>query len=522
MEIRDLISKIDSIQVEAAYQSPTGHNPAGYDEPYSFAQTKKIDLNTPSKSLKSTTSSNEILVNKTIQNLKNILSKVKNIANLNIQTESIKTTLLHDFKYLYEEGEPSIWQNIKDFSKRAGSKLVLPLTIAYDVWNGWNQINEIPEEYTKDQKREEITRIVSKLIASWGPFWVGTIIGGAIAGAIAGPAALPGFIAGAVGGGVASYYLGDDVDAIVDAIVDHLYDIESEETYADSNELIDPSLYVASEPEKFNRLKQFLNIKTTSDAIDHEVQKAIINFQKTNNIPINGFPTSETYLAAGINESVNESLRRLLTLIDGYNNVSEGAFKGRFQRGMISPKKLPLKKEMIATNPAQFGAKKVEQLPKTTAKPPETPEAPKTTAKPPEQLSTPTKSGVAGKILKTGAVGITGAAGIRHVLTPDETTTTDQTKTKDTGIRPTPDTGAKPTSDTGAKPTSDTRTSAKPTSQQVDPKLISVADEAKLALQKAASINDARVRNAMEELDMYLASISEKVPGLNWKAASWL
>ena len=161
---------------------------------------------------------------------------------------------------------------------------------------------------------------------------------------------------------------------------------------------------------------------------------------------------------------------------------------------------------MIATNPAQFGAKKVEQLPKTTAKPPETPEAPKTTAKPPEQLSTPTKSGVAGKILKTGAVGITGAAGIRHVLTPDETTTTDQTKTKDTGI----------------KPTSDTRTSAKPTSQQVDPKLISVADEAKLALQKAASINDARVRNAMEELDMYLASISEKVPGLNWKAASWL
>ena len=51
----------------------------------------------------------------------------------------------------------------------------------------------------------------------------------------------------------------------------------------------------------------------------------------------------------------------------------------------------------------------------------------------------------------------------------------------------------------------------------VNPEMQKIADEAKLLLKHAAKYPDAIVKNEMEKLDMFLAS----VPGLNWKAASW-
>lgn len=53
---------------------------------------------------------------------------------------------------------------------------------------------------------------------------------------------------------------------------------------------------------------------------------------------------------------------------------------------------------------------------------------------------------------------------------------------------------------------------------KASPEMTRIADEAALLLDQAAKFNDARVRNEMEKLDMFLAS----VPCLNWKAASWL
>ena len=208
MEIRDLISKIDRIQTEAAYQSPTDHNPAGYEEPWSMTMAGKHSSQKINKSQEQDPSSE--LINR----IQNLLIRLRKITN----SQSIKESLIQEFGYLYEEETTptSLWQKIKKF----GSKLILPAGAAITIWDGWTQINELPPDLTKQQKKEEITKIISKLVAEYGTFWVGGIIGGAIAGAIFAPSALAGFI----GGGLAAdYYLSDDVDGIVDKIVEHLY-----------------------------------------------------------------------------------------------------------------------------------------------------------------------------------------------------------------------------------------------------------------------------------------------------------
>jgi len=110
----------------------------------------------------------------------------------------------------------SAWSKIK----LAGGKVLGIGAIVYEIWEGWQEIQRIPSTYTEQQRKVEITKIVSRLIASFGTFWVGAVIGGALAGAITGPGAIFGFI----GGGIASQYLlGDDVNVIVDKIVDKLY-----------------------------------------------------------------------------------------------------------------------------------------------------------------------------------------------------------------------------------------------------------------------------------------------------------
>jgi hypothetical protein len=110
----------------------------------------------------------------------------------------------------------SAWSKIKTM----GGKVLTVGAIAYAIWDGWQQIKQIPSTDTPEQRKIKITKIVSKLIAENGTFLVGAIIGGALGGVIPGPGHILGFLAG----GVASmHYLGDDVNLIVDKIVDKLY-----------------------------------------------------------------------------------------------------------------------------------------------------------------------------------------------------------------------------------------------------------------------------------------------------------
>ena len=211
MEIRNLISKIDRIQTEAAYQSPTDHNPAGYEEPWAMTMAGKY----PSQ--KTNKPQAEDPANELINRLQNLLIRLRKVKN----SQSISESLIREFSYLYEEDtpSPSLWQKIKKF----GSKLTLPIGAAIAILDGWKQINELPPDLNKQQKKEEITKIIGKLVAEYGTFWVGGIIGGAIAGAFFTPAALAGFISGGL---AADYYLSDDVGGIVDKIVEHLYEDE--------------------------------------------------------------------------------------------------------------------------------------------------------------------------------------------------------------------------------------------------------------------------------------------------------
>jgi hypothetical protein len=110
----------------------------------------------------------------------------------------------------------SAWSKIK----LAGGKLLGIGAIAVSVWDGWQQIQALPSTLTEQQRKVEITKIISKLIAEFGTFWVGAIIGGALAGAVSGPGAIVGFIGGGL---AANYLLGNDVNLIVDKIVDKLY-----------------------------------------------------------------------------------------------------------------------------------------------------------------------------------------------------------------------------------------------------------------------------------------------------------
>ena len=118
------------------------------------------------------------------------------------------------------------WDGIKKLGKRAA----LPLIVATEAWNGYEEIKKLPTDLDENQYRAEVTKIVSKLVARFGWFWVGMALGAALfssATVVTGPgalvAAVGGAIAGGAGGLAAEYMLGDSTDKIVDAIVNRLY-----------------------------------------------------------------------------------------------------------------------------------------------------------------------------------------------------------------------------------------------------------------------------------------------------------
>jgi len=111
--------------------------------------------------------------------------------------------------------------------KGVASKAAFPLTAAYSIYEGYQQIAAIPKDTPRDQYRVAVAKIVARLVNEFGLFWVGAILGAGLAGAISGPGAIVGFIAGGAGGIAANYFLGDSAGAITDSIVDQLYGTSS-------------------------------------------------------------------------------------------------------------------------------------------------------------------------------------------------------------------------------------------------------------------------------------------------------
>jgi hypothetical protein len=163
-------------------------------------------------------------------------SKV-NESQVNITKTLVESFGYHyDLKYLTEEDAAAIsayggmdfgkfLQGGKNLVKGIVRKAATPLDAAWSAKEAWDEIQELEKDkMSENEYRQEVTRIVSQLIASIGLFWAGAILG-----ALAGSAIVPGLgtigglIVGGAGGAAASQVLGNDVETIVDALVDKLY-----------------------------------------------------------------------------------------------------------------------------------------------------------------------------------------------------------------------------------------------------------------------------------------------------------
>lgn len=153
-----------------------------------------------------------------LKRLEELVNKYNKLKPKKESAINIEQSLLESFGYTINEA--GAWDSVKRVGGKIFSKAAFPVAAGLAIWEGWTQIQELPPSLSDQQRRAEITKIISKLVAEFGTFYVGAIIGGAIGGLLGGVGAIPGFIAGGV---ASSILLGDDVNAIVDKIVDYLY-----------------------------------------------------------------------------------------------------------------------------------------------------------------------------------------------------------------------------------------------------------------------------------------------------------
>jgi hypothetical protein len=150
----------------------------------------------------------------------------------------ISKQLVESFGYEQQLDEYS-WQDLKGTASKAANKLAGPLLIATYIWQGYQEITALPTSLSKEQYRSAVAKIITKMIADYGLFAVGTALGGIIGGAVAGPGAIVGILTGGI---AAEYLLGDSVDEIVEKIVDALYPVGKEDPNTEKIRLIQQTL----------------------------------------------------------------------------------------------------------------------------------------------------------------------------------------------------------------------------------------------------------------------------------------
>lgn len=117
----------------------------------------------------------------------------------------------------------------KSNALKIGGKLLTPALVAWQCWDAWKEIQALPPNMKPSEKKNKITKIVSKLVANIGLVWAGAGLGALVGSSIVpGPGTLAGFLGGIVGGIGADYLLGDSVNSIVEKIVDEVVPAEDE------------------------------------------------------------------------------------------------------------------------------------------------------------------------------------------------------------------------------------------------------------------------------------------------------
>lgn len=115
---------------------------------------------------------------------------------------------------------------------RYGGAVLMTVSAAVEIKRGYDQIQALSPNLTEQQHKQEVTKIVTKLIAEFGLVWVSAYIGALLAGTAA-TAVLPGlgtvavgivgFIGGAAAGVAALNFAGETVEQIVEKLVDAYY-----------------------------------------------------------------------------------------------------------------------------------------------------------------------------------------------------------------------------------------------------------------------------------------------------------
>jgi len=112
------------------------------------------------------------------------------------------------------------------------NNIVVPLAIAYQIYDGWSRILAIPKNLDPEDYEKQVYVIISELIAEFGLGFVSAELGALLAGVVGSAVfpgvgtaamALAGFIAGGVAGFTAEHFLGADARSIARRIVYTLY-----------------------------------------------------------------------------------------------------------------------------------------------------------------------------------------------------------------------------------------------------------------------------------------------------------
>ena len=211
---------------------------------------------------------------------------------------------------------PGVMDKIKAGAKGLLKKAALPLTAIYSIWDGYTQIKALDTNMPQDQYRAAVSKIVARLVAEYGLFWVGSILGAGIAGAISGPGALVGFVAGGAGGLAANYVLGDSVGAITDQIVDYFYGTGRSSMSAEDQASIKENMAIIQDFVKNNANLITPDMQTRIDAVTKAVKSS--GTQPVRPVqPVPATPAQASTPAAR-EADVQDTLNRLDALLKTY------------------------------------------------------------------------------------------------------------------------------------------------------------------------------------------------------------
>jgi peptidoglycan hydrolase-like protein with peptidoglycan-binding domain len=197
MSLRDLINKLDSINVET--------RPATKQEQVVFSISEEVSVQN--------TLSTELMESFGILTEEQIIARELFLAE---GLDPLSEAFTMDDAWAWAKG---LGVGVLGAIKKIG----IPITVAYEIYMAWEEIKRLPKDMPRNRFKSEVAKIITRAVGQTGLVWFGALVGGVVAGTIGlttGPGAIILALAGAIG---SAYAFGDDVDKMAGALVDFFY-----------------------------------------------------------------------------------------------------------------------------------------------------------------------------------------------------------------------------------------------------------------------------------------------------------